>query len=215
MGQWLSKWIRGSLSARHWFAHSVQPWRPAAYLLRLRRQGEPVSYGVDRKNGYGFEFAELAQGGDQLLPVNLNQSFRNGGSVEWDGKYVAVGDDTAQKIYRFAISGASGALKGTVNLGSAQSVHQFRIQGKRVVGADDLPNTVWYWKYPAGAMPIKFITKMSSIRLARRSAGFRNSFSVRSRPNPIDSTGWTDLSWHSSHSSDNSFGDQLLPIPNR
>ena len=116
---------------------------------------------VDGENypGLVFAFAELPRGGSALTNITLNQSIEYAGAVQWDGKYIAVGDDEAQKIYRFAISGSSGTLKGTVNLGSAQSVYQFWIKGKKVVGADDLPSTVWVWNYPAGGAPTKSITK--------------------------------------------------------
>ena len=106
-----------------------------------------------------FLFAELPEGSGTMQTITLNQSFEYWGPVQWDGKYVAVGDGEANKIYRFAISGSSGTLEGTVDLGSAQSVYQWVIDGKKVVGADDLPNTVWYWGYPAGGSPIKSITK--------------------------------------------------------
>ncbi len=116
---------------------------------------------VDGQYGSGdnFAFAELPKGGTSLKSITLNQTFVNAGAVQWDGKYVAVGDDGAQKIYQFTISGSTGTLEGTTNLGNAQSVYQWVINGKKVVGSDDLPNTVWYWDYPAGGSAIKSITK--------------------------------------------------------
>jgi hypothetical protein len=113
--------------------------------------------------GYGdgdtFSFVELPKGASTFETITLDQSFEHAGAVQWDGKYVAVGDDEAQKVYRFAISGLTGALKGTLDLGDAQSVYQFWIDDKTIVGADDLPSTVWYWPYPAGGTPTKSITK--------------------------------------------------------
>src|SRR6202034_2975783 len=106
-----------------------------------------------------FLFAKLPKGGSSLENITLNQSFEYAGAVQWDGKYVAVGDDETQKIYQFTVSGSLGTLEGTIDLGSAQSVYQWVKDGKKVVGADDLPNTVWYWGYPAGGSPIKSITK--------------------------------------------------------
>ncbi len=89
----------------------------------------------------------------------MNQSFEFWGSVQWDGKYVTVADNEVNKIYRFTISGSSGTLEGTVDLGGAQPLYQSVIDGKKVVAADDLSNTAWYWDYPAGGSPIKAITK--------------------------------------------------------
>jgi hypothetical protein len=86
-----------------------------------------------------FLFAELPKGGSTIENITLNQGFENGGAVQWDGNYVAVGDDEAQKIYRFTVSGSSGTLEDTVVLGNAETVYQFWIEGKKVVGSDDIP----------------------------------------------------------------------------
>lgn len=106
-----------------------------------------------------FVLTELSRGANKLKPVALDQSFEHPGAVQWDGQYLAVGDDEAQKIYRFSISHLRGSSHGTVDLGNAQSVFQWWIEGKRLVGSDDLPSTVWYWNYPAGGPAIKSITK--------------------------------------------------------
>lgn len=50
-------------------------------------------------------------------------------------------------------------VRGTVDLGGAQTVYQWWIEGKTVVGSDDIPSTVRYWNYPAGGSAIKSITK--------------------------------------------------------
>ena len=116
---------------------------------------------VDGENypGLVFAFAELPMGGDTLSTITLNQSLENAGAVQWDGKYVAVGDDEAQTIYRFTISGSTGTLEGTVSLGDAEYMYQWWIEGKRVVGSREIqPDVTWYWKYPAGGMPIRTLT---------------------------------------------------------
>ena len=106
-----------------------------------------------------FIFAELPEGSGTMQTITLNQSFEFWGPVQWDGKYVAVTDSEADKVYRFTISGSSGTLEGTVDLGTAQGVYQCWIEGKKIVCADDLSSTAWYWDYPAGGSPIKAITK--------------------------------------------------------
>jgi hypothetical protein len=113
----------------------------------------------EASNENKFLFAELPKGGSSLENITLNQSFEYAGAVQWDGKYVAVGDDEAQKIYQFTISGSSGTLEGTTSLGDADTVLQWVINKKKVVGADDIPSTVWYWNYPAGGPAVKSITK--------------------------------------------------------
>jgi hypothetical protein len=113
----------------------------------------------EASNENKFLFAELPKGGSSLENITLNQSFEYAGAVQWDGKYVAVGDDEAQNIYQFTISGSSGTLEGTTSLGDADTVLQWVINKKKVVGADDIPSTVWYWNYPAGGPAVKSITK--------------------------------------------------------
>lgn len=110
-------------------------------------------------DGQVFQFAELPKNGTSMTTISLNQSVGFGAAVQWDGRYVTVQDSNVSKIYRFAISGSTGVLKGTVDLGNAQGLYQTWIDGKKVVGADILSNTVWYWKYPAGGAAIKSITK--------------------------------------------------------
>ena len=92
----------------------------------------------EASNENKFLFAELPKGGSSLENITLNQSFEYAGAVQWDGKYVAVGDDEAQKIYQFTISGSSGTLEGTTSLGDADTVLQWVINKKKVVGADDI-----------------------------------------------------------------------------
>jgi hypothetical protein len=113
----------------------------------------------EASNENKFLFAELPKGGSSVENITLNQSFEYAGAVQWDGKYVAVGDDEAQKIYQFTISGSAGTLEGSTDLGNADSVYQWVIDGKKAVGSDDIPSTVWYWHYPAGGPAIKSIAK--------------------------------------------------------
>lgn len=116
---------------------------------------------VDGQVGYNSQstvFVELPSGGTKLKNITLNRVFQHVGAVQWDGKYVAIGDDVAQNIYRFAISGERGTLKGTVSLGTATSVSQWWISGKRVIGPNGSNNTVYYWGYPTGGTPTKSIT---------------------------------------------------------
>ena len=114
----------------------------------------------DYGSGEVFGFVELPNGGSKLKTITLNQSFQNPGIVEWDGKYVTVGDNTADNIYRFTFSGSRGTLVGTTNLAGAYGMLQWWIEGDKVVGGNgNSPPAVNYWDYPAGGNPIKTITK--------------------------------------------------------
>lgn len=106
-----------------------------------------------------FVLSELPKGAGNLKAISVGPSFEHPGAVQWDGKYLAVGDDEAQKIYRFAIASSGASLRGTVDLGNAETVYQWWIDGKKVIGSDDIPSTVRYWPYPGGGSAIKSITK--------------------------------------------------------
>lgn len=142
-------------------------------------KGSPVTYsygnllpdqcGYDNKGNLyadgivedvGIEFVELPKGASSLQALSLNQSFGGPGSVQWDGKYLAIGDDSTNEIYRFMISGSSGTLEGSTSLGGLkEDVVQWWIQGKTVIGAEGEPSNIFYWDYPTGGNPTKDITK--------------------------------------------------------
>ncbi len=106
----------------------------------------------------GFAFAELPAGKVKLRNVSLNASIAFPGGVQWDGKYVAVGDQTSSTIYRFTIAGNGGTLAGSTQLGEAKQIVQFWKQGAYVVGPDAIYYRVGIWKYPAGGNPVKFLS---------------------------------------------------------
>ncbi|MGB8908864.1 MAG: hypothetical protein WCC84_08960 [Candidatus Cybelea sp.] len=111
-----------------------------------------------------FVFAELPKDGTLLKTVTLNQYIGWPGQVEWDGKYMAVGDEITPAIYRFAIRGSHGTRAGTISLGGhAQMVEPFWIQDQTVI----VPNAysrghgtqlkghsdILFFNYPGGGEP--------------------------------------------------------------
>ncbi|MGA7246863.1 MAG: hypothetical protein WBW89_03815 [Candidatus Cybelea sp.] len=78
------------------------------------------------------------------------------GGVQWDGKYLAVGDK-GKTIYRFSIKNGQATKVGKTKLGGAGKVYQFWIDGSDVIGGNTEAGTVDVWKYPAGGPPIKTI----------------------------------------------------------
>lgn len=111
-----------------------------------------------------FDFAELPKNGSELRLVTLDRSFSWPGPVQWDGKYITVGDTGSSPgiIYRFLVSGSKGTSVGETSLDGPQpGVAYWWIQKKEVVapyGNVESP-AVYYWKYPAGGSAIKTITQ--------------------------------------------------------
>ena len=121
---------------------------------------------VDGLNDYGenFEFGELAKGGAEIKDILLPNTVRFPGGIEWDGQYVAVGDNAGEAIYRYTFSNGEATLEGTTSLTGAGNVGQFGIVGSTVVTpnqffSDSSSGAVLYYPYPAGGASTQTITK--------------------------------------------------------
>lgn len=83
----------------------------------------------------GTTVYELTKGSSYFKKVTVYGSHATG-AVQWDGKYLAIGNgggsSDGMDVYRFAITGYKAKQKGTVNLlGSTTSV--FWIQGSSII----------------------------------------------------------------------------------
>jgi hypothetical protein len=106
---------------------------------------------------YGAVVAELAHGGAKLSDIVLDRTIYNPGAVQWDGKHVAIGDQSSNTIYRFRIKGGKAKTVGSTQLGGASMVFQFWIDGTKVIGPDSGAADVGIWAYPKGGSAIKTI----------------------------------------------------------
>jgi hypothetical protein len=110
----------------------------------------------------GFLFAELAKGAGRLTNITLTGgAVYFPGQVQWDGKYVAVGDQFygrrqgAAGIYR--TTGAGGKIVGATALLRYGDVVEFWIANHTVVAPDSSARLALLYRYPAGGMPTKTI----------------------------------------------------------
>ncbi|HLY02959.1 MAG TPA: hypothetical protein VKR56_10775 [Candidatus Cybelea sp.] len=107
-----------------------------------------------------FEFAELPKGSGTLTTIALDQSIEWPGGIQWDGKYLAVGDAEAGVIYQ--TNGGGGHVVGSTTLDSTDYVRQFWKVGSHVVGASFYTATVGVWPYPAGGTAKKTLTNFQN-----------------------------------------------------
>jgi hypothetical protein len=108
----------------------------------------------------GSAFAELPSGSTTFTNITLNQSIESPGGVQWDGKHIAVGDESTNVVYQFDVSGKKGTKAGSTPLTGAAQVVQFWIAGSKLIGPDAGAADVGIWKYPAGGAAIKKITNL-------------------------------------------------------
>ncbi|HEX3457453.1 MAG TPA: hypothetical protein VHR97_05810 [Candidatus Baltobacteraceae bacterium] len=99
--------------------------------------------------------AELPKGGKPIRLFKLSESFKPTGipsGIQWDGKYLAVGNRGAGSIYRLT---KTGGLAQTVKLKGGDDVIQFWLQGSTLVGPNFGAGTVGLWDYPGGGSVAK------------------------------------------------------------
>ncbi len=107
-----------------------------------------------------FVFIELPKGGSKFAVTDLNLSPNTPGGVQWDGKYVAVGNRGGGKVYR--VTGSTGKIAQTITLNGGTNVQQFWIDGSTLIGPSAAGGgPVGYWKYPAGGSTTKTISGLT------------------------------------------------------
>jgi hypothetical protein len=105
-----------------------------------------------------FEFAELPAGKSSLKTIPVQQTFEWPGGVQYDGKYVAVGDTDAGKVYR--IDGKTGKVVKTITLSDANEMNQFWIvpgSKEKLIGPLENSSAVNLYPYPSGKFSKKLI----------------------------------------------------------
>jgi hypothetical protein len=122
---------------------------------------EPQFCGYDNKsnlfvlgvNGHTL-LAELAKGNGSFKPVMYQKHIRRPIGVQWDGKYLALGEGTSVinlgLIRRYTIENFRGIWKGGTQVST--QANSFYIQGSTLLVAW---NNVGFFRYPAGGSPYK------------------------------------------------------------
>jgi hypothetical protein len=112
----------------------------------------------ETKTGGSFAFAELPKGGSTFTNITLNQTIKTPGTVQWDGKYITVGDATGGVTYQLNVSGSSATVAGSTTLTDSDGVFQSFIDHKKIIGPNVYSANAMFWSYPGGGSPRKTLT---------------------------------------------------------
>jgi hypothetical protein len=149
----LSSYLYGTIAiypkakgkAKQYFSDQVN----STYFCGYDNDGNLFVDGNDR--GAAPIFLELPKGKSGFRVMKLNKTVDTPSGVQWDGKYVAVGDKGAGLIYRVD---ANGKVAQTIKLRGADDIDQFWLQGATLIGPNDHGGgPVGFWNYPKGGSP--------------------------------------------------------------
>jgi hypothetical protein len=119
-----------------------------AYFVGYDGKGDLFVDGFNSSDSFGL--AELPKGGSSFALVSLDQTIEFPGNIQWDGSYLALGDQNANVVYQFVCSGTSCSTHGSTRLEGANDCVQFWIN-KAVLACPEAGNfEVALWHYPAG-----------------------------------------------------------------
>lgn len=132
------------------------------YFCSYDNSGNLFADGLTDPGSGNFGLVELPKGKSKLTNITIAQYISFPGGVEWDGQYLAIGDQNSHVIYRVSVQGSQGTTVGTVQMGSgAEYVQQFWIQGTTLIAPNEYPlhSDVLFFDYPAGGKAVKTITR--------------------------------------------------------
>lgn len=109
-------------------------------------------------NRSGFALVELPNGGSKFKTIHTSNAIQFPGSVQWDGTYLTVFDQLANRIYQYDVKGTTATLKGTVTLSGAGDCAQTWIVKGIVYCGDSGTDGGEAFSYPAGGSPIAVFT---------------------------------------------------------
>jgi hypothetical protein len=120
---------------------------------------------VDGVNAEEAAVAELPKGKDTFELLTLNNTIGFPGAVQWDGKYITVGDQEASDVYDYSCAGTSCTLKRTVSLTGAGDCTQTWIAQPYLYCPDAGNEDFAVYKYPQGGSAIAMLSGGSYLPL--------------------------------------------------
>jgi hypothetical protein len=105
-------------------------------------------------SSYNFELVELPKGSTTFKLITMPNAIDFPGSVQWDGTYITVYDQEADKTYQYTVSGTTATLKGTISYSGVSDCAQTWIAKDLIYCGDAGNDDGEVFNYPAGGSPI-------------------------------------------------------------
>lgn len=105
-----------------------------------------------------FALIELPKGSSEFVTISTSNTVKFPGSVQWDGKYLTVTDQSANAVYQYTVSGTTATLEGTVQFTGSSDCAQTWNAGSVIYCADAGNSEGYVFNYPAGGAPIATFT---------------------------------------------------------
>jgi hypothetical protein len=136
----------------------------ALYFCAYDDAGNLFVDGASSAGGSGV-LLELPKGQAKFAGVALDKSVNPLGGVQWDGRYLDVGDRSGSNghadVYRLLISSGKGKKVYATPLDGDNDLVSFWIEGRTIVGGDLVAGSVMYWRYPRGGSATKSLMGFS------------------------------------------------------
>ncbi|HLY01440.1 MAG TPA: hypothetical protein VKR56_02980 [Candidatus Cybelea sp.] len=136
----------------------------ALYFCAYDDAGNLFVDGASSAGGNGL-LVELPKGQTKFAGIALDKSLNPSGGVQWDGKYLDVGDRSGSSghadVYRLLISSGKGKTVYSTPLDGDNDIVSFWIEGRTIVGGDLIAGSVMYWHYPGGGNATKSLMGFS------------------------------------------------------
>jgi hypothetical protein len=121
------------------------------YYAGYDPSGDLFVDGINEHDGFVLE--ELPKGHSSFIPVSVG-ALGFPGNVQYDGKYMAIGDQSTNTIYRLQCIAANCMIRGVVSLDGAMACGQTWIAIGIVFCPDGGAGNVKVYKYPRGGSPV-------------------------------------------------------------
>jgi hypothetical protein len=102
-------------------------------------------------DNYAITLAEIPKGSNTAIRIAFTDTIYFPGSVQWDGKYLAVTDQGDSTIHRYSIQGTKATLESLTTLVGAGDCAQTWIATGVVYCADAYADAGEVFKYPGGS----------------------------------------------------------------